>query len=49
MQRAIHLLRDTDKLVVEVSEAVGYKNLPNFTSAFKRRFGFTPSAVKQGQ
>jgi AraC-like DNA-binding protein len=46
MDYAHSLLRDEDKMVVEVAREVGYKNPNHFSAAFKRRFGFTPSAVR---
>jgi AraC-like DNA-binding protein len=45
MQKANVLLRDTSMSIHEISMIAGYKNLSNFTAAFKKRFGFPPSAI----
>jgi AraC-like DNA-binding protein len=47
MQRARSLLLESDMFINEISMATGYKNLSNFTAAFKKRFGYPPSAIKQ--
>jgi AraC family transcriptional regulator, transcriptional activator of the genes for pyochelin and ferripyochelin receptors len=47
--RMIHanvLLRDDKMFVNEVSAIVGYKNPNHFSTAFKRRFGVSPSSIK---
>jgi AraC-like DNA-binding protein len=47
--RMIHanaLLRDDKMFVNEVSSIVGYKNPNHFSTAFKRRFGISPSSIK---
>jgi AraC family transcriptional activator of pyochelin receptor len=46
MQKARGLLTETDLSVHEISIHVGYKNLSNFTAAFKRRFGFPPTSLR---
>jgi AraC family transcriptional regulator, transcriptional activator of the genes for pyochelin and ferripyochelin receptors len=46
MQKAKNLLLETELSVQEVATLTGYKNLSNFTAAFKRKFGFPPSALK---
>lgn len=48
MQKAYRLLRETDLLVKEVAAQVGYKNSSNFTEAFTRHFGSTPTQVSKG-
>lgn len=42
MERARQLLEQTDRLIYEIAEAVGYKNATHFTAAFRRYFGHTP-------
>ncbi|RAW00692.1 helix-turn-helix transcriptional regulator [Pseudochryseolinea flava] len=46
MIHANHLLRDNKMFVNEVSSIVGYKNPNHFSTAFKRRFGISPSSIK---
>jgi AraC-like DNA-binding protein len=46
MIHANHLLRDDKMFVNEVSSIIGYKNPNHFSTAFKRRFGISPSAIK---
>jgi AraC family transcriptional regulator, transcriptional activator of the genes for pyochelin and ferripyochelin receptors len=49
MDHAYHLLRDSGKLVNEVSREVGYKNPNHFTTAFTKRFGVRPSMLRKHQ
>jgi AraC family transcriptional regulator, transcriptional activator of the genes for pyochelin and ferripyochelin receptors len=46
MQKAKTLLLETDMSIQQISTLTGYKNLPNFTAAFKRKFGFPPSTLR---
>jgi AraC family transcriptional activator of pyochelin receptor len=46
MLHARKLLLDDRLLVNEVSGRVGYKNANHFSTAFKRRFGIVPTALK---
>lgn len=46
MEKAEHLLRTTDLLVAEVSEACGYISINTFYRVFKKRFGVTPSTYR---
>jgi AraC-like DNA-binding protein len=46
MTYARELLLDHKKYVNEVSSLVGYKNPNHFSTAFKRKFGTSPSALK---
>jgi AraC-like DNA-binding protein len=46
MDHAMELLRDHGLLVTEVSRTVGYKNPNHFSSAFKRKYGVSPSDLK---
>lgn len=45
MKRAYHLLQQGDFLVHEISHEIGYKSPNHFATAFKRRFGKSPSAL----
>lgn len=42
MHKAKELLNSGDFSVTEVGEMIGYKNLSNFSLAFKKEFGFLP-------
>ena len=42
MERARQLLQQSDQLIYQIAEAVGYKNATHFSAAFKRNFGKTP-------
>jgi AraC-like DNA-binding protein len=44
MDHARKLLREEGLLVTEVSRSVGFKNPNHFSTAFKRKYGVTPSA-----
>ncbi len=46
MEKAKELLMHNEKNVSEVAYAVGYKNPQHFTSAFKRKFNYVPSELK---
>lgn len=46
LQKARMLLQETQMTVQDISLLTGYKNLSNFTAAFKRKFGFPPSSLK---
>ncbi len=48
LETAWGLLRETDKPVTHIAEEVGFGHLASFSSAFKRRFGFSPRALRQG-
>ena len=47
MERARQMLEQTDRLIYEIAEAVGYKNATHFTAAFRRYFGQTPRQHRQ--
>ena len=47
MQQAMIMLTETETAIKEISISIGYKNLPNFTAAFKKRFGYPPSFVRK--
>jgi AraC-like DNA-binding protein len=42
MKLALKLLRDTDKLIVEVASKCGYEYASHFSNAFKRKYGISP-------
>lgn len=48
MQKARTMLIETALTVQEIATLSGYKNLSNFTAAFKRKFGFPPTALRHG-
>ena len=43
MYKAQHLLKKDNLSIGEVSEIIGYKNAQHFSTAFKKKFGLTPS------
>ena len=45
MHKAKVLLQETEMSILDISVLTGYKNLSNFTAAFKKRFGYPPSAI----
>lgn len=47
MQRAWHLLVNSTKSIREIALSVSYTNLSAFSSAFKRRFGYPPTHLRQ--
>lgn len=48
MDEAKRLLENTELSITEIAFEVGYEYSSNFTTAFKRRFGITPSAARAG-
>ena len=46
MDAAKRLLETTEKSITEIAFDVGYEYSSNFTTAFKRRFGLTPSVAR---
>lgn len=48
LQLAHQYLRDTQKTAAEISFELGYTSPQHFNNAFKKKFGTTPAAVKQG-
>ena len=46
MDEAKRLLETTERSITEVAFDVGYEYSSNFTTAFKRRFGITPSIAR---
>lgn len=47
MNHARVLLEDGDKQVIEIARILGYKNAQHFTTAFKKKFGMTPTVLKR--
>lgn len=45
MHKARNLLMETEMSILDISVVTGYKNLSNFTAAFKKKFGYPPSAI----
>ena len=48
MQRARNLLLETDISIRKICIMTGYKNQANFATAFKRKFGYPPSVLRNG-
>lgn len=46
MNHARQLILEEDMLMHEVSRQVGYKNPNHFSTAFKKKFGFSPNELK---
>jgi AraC-like DNA-binding protein len=46
MQKALHIIQNTDKSVKQISMHLGYRYPVNFTFAFKKRYGVTPTKVE---
>ena len=47
MNKAKIMLENTQKLVYQIAEEIGYKNATHFSAAFKRRFGTTPKNYRK--
>jgi AraC family transcriptional activator of pyochelin receptor len=43
MQKAKRLLEEGRMNISEVSDFIGYSNIPAFSAAFKKHFGYPPS------
>jgi AraC-like DNA-binding protein len=48
MQKAIQLLPQRDKKLIEIAQSVGYDSHPAFSKAFKRLVGVTPCEYRKG-
>lgn len=46
MSKAVELLRDAKRSVLEISQSVGYTSSNNFARAFKNKYGATPSEYR---
>lgn len=47
MGKAKFMLENTENLVYQIAEEVGYKNATHFSAAFKRKFGITPNEYRK--
>ncbi|WP_405246830.1 helix-turn-helix transcriptional regulator [Cellulophaga sp. Asnod2-G02] len=47
MRHAKLLLENSEKMVYQIAEEVGYKNSTHFTAAFKKKVGVTPKQYKK--
>jgi AraC-like DNA-binding protein len=46
MERAAALLRNTDRSVMDICLAVGFRSVGSFTTGFRRTFGLSPTAYR---
>jgi len=47
MERAAHLLRDTNKKIYEISSELGYQNPQHFSKMFRKHYGVTPNEFRE--
>lgn len=47
LQRALHLLKATDKSITEISQEVGFRDLAYFSRVFTAEFGKPPSEMRE--
>jgi len=47
LERGKQLLQETDLPLLEIANSVGFKHQCNFSTAMKRRFGITPSQLRE--
>ncbi|MOA43422.1 HTH-type transcriptional regulator YesS [compost metagenome] len=47
MEQALKLLLETDLLVYEIAERVGYNHVRHFSDMFKKKFGQVPQEYRQ--
>ena len=47
VERAMFLLRETDRSVTDICFQVGYMNISNFNRAFMRKHKMTPSSYRR--
>jgi AraC-like DNA-binding protein len=47
LERARHLLRTTDRSVMEICLDVGFNSVGSFTTTFRRHVGVTPTAYRR--
>ncbi|WP_051959695.1 helix-turn-helix domain-containing protein [Sphingobacterium sp. ML3W] len=47
MKEAYKMLYDTELNIFNISDKLGYKNATHFSAAFKRKFGVSPTTIKQ--
>jgi AraC family transcriptional regulator, transcriptional activator of the genes for pyochelin and ferripyochelin receptors len=46
LEHSQKLLKETDKTIVEISQIIGYEHPGNFSSSFKKKFGYSPLFYK---
>ncbi|NJB72693.1 AraC-like DNA-binding protein [Saonia flava] len=46
MTQAKFMLDNSERMIYQIAEEVGYKNSTHFTAAFKRKFGITPKRYR---
>ena len=49
MRQGYQLLKETELSIMEIATRCGYEYSHNFTSAFRRRFGSSPSSVRKNK
>jgi two-component system response regulator YesN len=49
MEHAMRLLTQTDMMIYEIAEKVGYNNARHFSDMFKKNYGKLPQEVRQSQ
>lgn len=49
MTLAAGLLRDTDRLLADIADGVGYSSAYAFANAFKRVYGIAPGRYRHGE
>lgn len=47
LKKAIALLRDTSYTATQISATVGYKRFTTFSDTFRRKFGYSPGALRK--
>lgn len=47
MEKARDLLRHSDLAIKKITFVVGYKNVSNFSEAFKAYYGYSPSHLRE--
>ncbi|SFE84297.1 Helix-turn-helix domain-containing protein [Chitinophaga sp. CF118] len=47
MKEARQLLLDSDHHIGEIAYKIGYSSISNFSTAFKKKYGYPPSAIKR--
>jgi AraC-like DNA-binding protein len=47
MQKAEHLLKENKLSISDIAYLVGYSSISNFSSAFRKKYGYSPTVVKK--
>ncbi|MEH6658434.1 AraC family transcriptional regulator [Leeuwenhoekiella marinoflava] len=47
MNKAKDYLKNSSMSISQIAEAIGYKNPQHFSTAFKKKFGFSPSKIRE--